>query len=275
MKLYFSIISHHDQDIICRLNTLARIAKHADVEVICRDNTGSDQLKNYCRHNGVHYIRNHEVCGFSLNNNLNFLYAQSLGIKPDDFFIVLNPDVHIDDDVIGESLSRFKQTKSDLLAPNLYLNKQRTTYDHNLRRYPTFANFIKNYLFNDRATVIDKSKPLDLNTPYWASGAFLVIRARLYTNLQGFDEGFFLYCEDVDFCARAGQSGYKVDFLDDIVAIHYHRRASKKFLSREFFYHVRSVFVYSFTTQGWRNQKSCLKIEKRPLMNKERRYSGG
>ena len=275
MKFYFSIVSHHDQDIICRLNTLSRIAKHIDVVVICRDNTGSDELKEYCCKHRIHYIRNDRVFGFARNNNLNFLYAQSQGMSAEDFFIVLNPDIHMDKSVITQSLIEFRKTRSDLLAPNLYLNKSLSTYDHNLRTYPKLSNFIKNYLLDDRSTVIDKSLPIEPSTAFWASGAFLVIRARLYAKLEGFDEGFYLYCEDVDFCSRARQFGHNVEFLVDMVAIHYHRRASKKFLSREFFHHVRSVFVYAFTSHGWRSQKSCLKVEKSPLIKKERRYSGG
>ncbi len=47
----------------------------------------------------------------------------------------------------------------------------------------------------------------------WATGACLLIARACWEDLGGFDERFFMYCEDVDFCQRAGQRGWRVAYL--------------------------------------------------------------
>ena len=46
----------------------------------------------------------------------------------------------------------------------------------------------------------------------WVSGACFLVRREAWVALGGFDEGYFMYAEDVDLCWRARQSGWKVAF---------------------------------------------------------------
>lgn len=258
MKFYFSIVSHLHHDIICRLDTLRRLAINNDVVVICRDNIKTEKLKNYCSKYKIEYVYNSIEYGFSRNNNLNFWHAKLLGMQSDDYFVLLNPDVFIDTDMIAKFIENLMASKLPLAAPNLYLDSKRTKYDDNLRLYPKLTNFIKNYLFNDRSTVVNKTEPHKISGDYWASGAFLAVTAKLYQKLDGFDESYFLYCEDVDFCRRAYHLGEKVAFLADIEATHYRHRCSQKLFSREFFHHVKSTLLYTTAKRPWRRVKSCL-----------------
>lgn len=54
----------------------------------------------------------------------------------------------------------------------------------------------------------------------WVSGAAFLIRKAVYDQLGGFDEQFFMYCEDVDLCYRAWQAGWKVVYIPDAVIYH-------------------------------------------------------
>jgi GT2 family glycosyltransferase len=44
----------------------------------------------------------------------------------------------------------------------------------------------------------------------WASAAFWVVPSTVYSKLGGFDENFFMYCEDVDFCLRMQLRGWRL-----------------------------------------------------------------
>jgi GT2 family glycosyltransferase len=56
--------------------------------------------------------------------------------------------------------------------------------------------------------------------PEWLSGACMLVRRDVFERLGGFDEGFFLYCEDMDICTRARAAGYDVRFTPDVIVHH-------------------------------------------------------
>ncbi|MGF1774970.1 glycosyltransferase family 2 protein [Vibrio wakamikoensis] len=247
MHLYISAVSHGHDTLIRKLESLKRLAKCDDVTVLCRDNKRSTQLKQHCERSNIHYYQNSKVIGFATNNNLNFLEAKKLGMKSDDYFVLLNCDIHINMPSILQLIDSLKQRKPLIAAPNLFLDHKHQHFDDNLRCYPSLLTFSKNYLLNDRSSVVDKHKPEQLPKHYWASGAFLLFKSLIYEQLDGLNERFFLYCEDIDICQRAQQQGISVTFLDHIKATHHRQRSSQQFLSRAFFLHLNSVLIYSLT----------------------------
>ncbi|NTW46046.1 MAG: glycosyltransferase [Candidatus Moranbacteria bacterium] len=64
----------------------------------------------------------------------------------------------------------------------------------------------------------------------WVSGGALFVRSALFRDLGGFDEGFFLYFEDMDFCIRSRKRGYRTVFHPGISFLH---RGGASFRSHE------------------------------------------
>ncbi len=60
----------------------------------------------------------------------------------------------------------------------------------------------------------------------WVMGTGFVVRRSAFEALHGMDEGYFLYMEDVDLCARAWQANHRVLCAPDAILIHDHQRAS-------------------------------------------------
>lgn len=78
----------------------------------------------------------------------------------------------------------------------------------------------------------------------WLLGAAMLIRRDALEDLGGFDENYFLYCEDADFCARAWQGGYQVVYCTNVTFQHEYQRASRHTLdltSRATRAHWRSI----------------------------------
>jgi N-acetylglucosaminyl-diphospho-decaprenol L-rhamnosyltransferase len=48
--------------------------------------------------------------------------------------------------------------------------------------------------------------------PEWISGACMLVRRDVLESIGGFDEGFFLYCEDMDLCARVRKAGHRIGY---------------------------------------------------------------
>lgn len=262
MKIFISVISHHHHDVIINLNSLNRIAKIGQIEVVVRDNLPVSKLNTFCLEHKIHYLPNEQERGFSENNNLNYLYCvEELGMRPTDYFILMNPDILITQHNIPTFMHEVFNCSAKLCVANLFLDQQEIAQDDNLRYYPKLSNFFKNYLFNDRSTVIKRNQALPEKAEYWGSGSFLCIKSSLYQELNGFDERYHMYCEDIDFCYRAAQIGVLPQYLPNLKAVHFRRRDSKRFLTKYFFWHVQSVFLYILSAKGWRKMKSCLKVE--------------
>lgn len=269
MRIIVSTVSHDHQAMIFELNALAQFAHHDDIIVICRDNKPDCQLEDYCEKNNIIYIANDKQYGFAKNNNLNFLfYKKNLSPKCDDFFLLLNPDVQITTDTI-DNLKKYLMEKSKaIIAGNLFLDESLSVTDDNIRRYPKLYQFAKTYLLGDRSTMISRNAGLPEDGRFWASGAFLVINASLYEQLNGLDESYYMYCEDIDFCCRAAKANIPVVLAEEVKAIHWRQRASKKILSQFFVWHVMSVLKYCFIKKKIKANKSLLRIEN----NKNRDY---
>lgn len=63
---------------------------------------------------------------------------------------------------------------------------------------------------------------------HWAKGAALAIRRAAFDRAGGFDERFFLYFEDADFCDRVTQAGWEVRFQPEARVIHAHEASTRK-----------------------------------------------
>ena len=246
MRLIVSVVSHRHHDVIINLKTLKHLAKLEDVLVVCRDNLPVSKLRDYCKVNNIIYLPNEKPIGFGENNNLNFrFYQQNLEPKSSDYFLILNPDVVVTNEAMKKLKESFIKTdKLVMYAANLYLDAEYIAQDDNIRRYPKFFDFVKTFLFDDRKTMIDRNMPLPQTNKFWCSAAFLALNVETYLKLRGFNERYYLYCEDIDLCYRASVLNIRVKYLENVKALHFRQRNSKRLFTKYFFWHVQSVFIF-------------------------------
>ena len=95
---------------------------------------------------------------------------------------------------------------------------------------------VKQYLM----TELSQTDPSEVD---WCMGAALLLRNPFYKQLKGFDEGFFLYVEDMDICHRCWNLGKKVIYLPSSKMIHAHQRSSQK-INRKTFLHLKSMLYF-------------------------------
>lgn len=85
----------------------------------------------------------------------------------------------------------------------------------------------------------------------WVSGAFFVARRFALEALGGFDEGYFMYMEDVDLCWRARRAGWRVAYVPRALVTHHQGAASGNHPYRMAIAHHKSLARYAWrTTQG-------------------------
>lgn len=131
-----------------------------------------------------------------------------LPLLDSDFHAVINPDILIDRDVLTELCGYLRENDDiGLVTPQIRYPDGR---DQQLpKRDPSFLALVGRHLFKKRLRPVvehyqmldeDLSKPTDIE---FATGSFFVIRTALFRALEGFDERWFMYYEDMDITRRA------------------------------------------------------------------------
>lgn len=79
----------------------------------------------------------------------------------------------------------------------------------------------------------------------WVSGAALAIRRSAFDSIGGFDESFFMYCEEIDLCCRMSDGGYEVHFVP-VAATTHARAVSTSQYGHSMEYHLRRSMLRFF-----------------------------
>jgi GT2 family glycosyltransferase len=245
MKVFISVVSHGHKEIIENINSLAKLANIFNV--VLKLNKTEEGMEEYCYKNNIHLIDKDYGRGFGANNNLVFQYCtDKLNMTDDDYFIIFNPDCDVSKETISDLVESMHVNNYKLATINLYKNHSMDEYDNSLRRYPSFFGFVFSFLGLSSSTIVNKKDINKISEVEWAHGSFLVFLASHFYSLSGFDERYFMYCDDTDICYRSNLIGEPVYYYPNLVGVHFKQAASHKIMSKYFFYHVKSVFIFSF-----------------------------
>lgn len=148
--------------------------------------------------------------GFAYGNNLGIQLALENGA---DYLLLLNPDTQVRPRAI-ESLVAFLQSRPDVaIAGPSFENVDGTEWPIAFRFPSLGTEFcaalgvgIVTRLLGDET--VARRMPAVTQRVDWVSGAAMMIRAQVFRTLGGFDEGYFLYFEETDFCFRAARAGF-------------------------------------------------------------------
>ncbi|WP_220721026.1 glycosyltransferase family 2 protein [Agarivorans litoreus] len=257
MSVFISVVSHGHGSLIKELACLEQLAEH--FVVVVKVNKEEPKLVSYLEQHGIHYIDSEYGLGFGHNNNVVFRYCQAkLGMTEDDFFCVFNPDLVAESEVISQLIDEMKLDGCELAGVNLFKDRAWTIPDNSIRHFPTLLEFIKSFLGVGNSTQIDKDKITKSTTVDWAAGSFLAFQSSLYSRLKGFDEGYFMYCEDIDICFRSKQLGAQLRFYPEAKMLHLAKHANRKLFSKHFYWHVTSVIRFLLAKSGLVNSQSSI-----------------
>lgn len=225
------IISYNTSDltVACIRSLLSTVA--TPVEIILVDNASSDDTLQRVRTEFpfVRVIPNVGNVGFTKANNQGF--SAALGGK----IWMLNPDTLVLPHAAERLSAALDCADADIVAPKILDAEGRI--DNSCRYFPTLGwlascmlrlpkLFPKSRILNSCALAggsYDDDRIVD-----WASGASLMFRRELLDRISGLDEKFFMYCEEVDFCWRANNLGFKTKLICSAEIIHYQGKSSAR-----------------------------------------------
>jgi GT2 family glycosyltransferase len=179
-------------------------------------------------------LRNAHPKGFGANHNAAFAQCTT------PFFCVLNPDVRMERDPFPALLQVLEDERIALCAPAVVAPDGHI--EDSVRHFPRPLGLVRKAL-----GLSDGRYPFKLGdaplTPEWVAGMFMLLRARDFADVGGFDEDFHLYYEDVDLCVRLWQAGCGVVACPGAAVIHDARRASRRNL-RHLSWHLTSMLRF-------------------------------
>jgi N-acetylglucosaminyl-diphospho-decaprenol L-rhamnosyltransferase len=191
------------------------------VRIVVVDNASADDSVEVVRAMGVTCLAERENHGFAVGSNIGWRAGAS------DYVLFLNPDARIE----VEDLERLKKVLDEdpevgIAAPRFFHSDGTPAYY--LRRFPqlrsTYARALFMHRVLPRATtdeVIRDDAAYETSGPQdWVPGACLLVRRSLLEALNGFDETFFMYCEDKDLCRRAQDAGFRVWYEASATCVH-------------------------------------------------------
>ncbi len=249
--VFIGIVSHgHDNIIENNFTKFPKIIGKYKINIGIIDNINSENLKNFCQREGIFYYADTKNRGYGENVNKIF---SLLNPKDDDIFIVCNPDILIPIDQLEKALLFFEEKNPDILALKVYRDKNLASVSSQNRRFPCILDFIYSFLTSKRPYMKNPDVQAE---PDWISGAFMIWKSSSFRKIKGFDESYFMYCEDIDICYRAKKVGMKIIYNPNFYIIHESQLESRNLLSRQFFWHVNSVLKFII-----KNKIFCLKGE--------------
>jgi N-acetylglucosaminyl-diphospho-decaprenol L-rhamnosyltransferase len=233
-----SIVSHGHGALLPGL--LADLAACPEVgQVIVTRNIPEDELEPP-RPDWLCVLDNPEPKGFGANHN------RALHSSHSPFFLVLNPDVRLRGNPFPALLQAMENECVGLCAPSI-VNLAGELED-SARFFPSALDLLLKVFgrYDGRFEYITGGPALPVP---WLAGMFMLFKREAYQCLNGFDEKFFLYYEDVDLCARVWNAGLQVVLCPSVTAVHDARRASRRDW-RHMRWHLTSMARYFWKHWG-------------------------
>ena len=239
-SLVISIVSHQHRDLVKKLlYDLSKISfsSFSSVEVILTLNVPEDESDLTIANLPLTLVRNKSPLGFGHNHNNAFEMFDS------DYFLILNPDVSIHQDIDIAGVSSFS-TNWGCFGPLVYSIEGEL--EDSARKFPTLKILLHRRLSREKKLdyqfVNFKTQPMIVD---WIGGMFMLFKSNVYRQLNGFDKSYFMYLEDVDICRRTKKLGFEVIYYPGLQVIHDARKASFKSF-RHFRWHLKSLLTYWF-----------------------------
>jgi GT2 family glycosyltransferase len=229
------------------LHSLAAAAGPLALEVIVVDAASSDGSAEMVAREfpKAQLIASGDNLGYSRGNNLGLAAAHGR------YLLVLNPGTQM----IGAALRLLAgyaeaHPQIGILGPQL-LNPDGSAQSSR-RRFPSLATaFFESTWLQPLAPrrLLDRyyARDLPADAPVevdWVTGACLLVRRAVYEQIGGFDEGFFMYSEELDYCRRARAAGWRVAHLPAAQVYHFEGKSSEQAVPERHIRFQRSKIRY-------------------------------
>ncbi len=222
------IVNYNSGDYLseCIEKALPQVDRVVVIDNGSSDNSLNELEKSFSDDDEISIVRNQANLGFSTACNIGIQHAAD---KP--YILFLNPDCLLESNVIGELTRHIESDPEVGMVGGLLINPDGSEQPGGRRSIPTpWRSFVRAFgltRFADRWPRLfadfclhNQALP-DCPVEVEAiSGACMLVRREALENVGIWDEGYFLHCEDLDWCMRFRQKGWKIMFVPSAKMVH-------------------------------------------------------
>ena len=221
-------------------------------EIIVVDNCSTDDSVPFLKQNfpNVRLILNKENHGFSGGYNEGLKHVDS------EYYVLLNSDVEVTEGWLDAPLALLKSnTNIAACQPKIkaYRDKKSFEYAGAAGGYLDYFGFpfCKGRIFDELEE--DLSQYEEQEAIFWATGAAMFVRSKVFHYLGGFEDSFFAHMEEVDLCWRMHRAGYEVFYSPKSTVYHLGGATLDKENPHKTFLNFRNSLACLFYNTRWKD----------------------
>jgi GT2 family glycosyltransferase len=247
-------VKHYLEQCLCSIN---RAVSGIAAEIFVVDNASTDGSLNFLQplFPDIQFISNDTNLGFAKANN------QALNLCTGKYVLFLNPDTLVPEEAISTSLSYMQEHPEAGAIGIRMIDGNGYFLPESKRAFPTPMACL--YKLSGLASLFPRSGifnkyalgNLDQHTTQPVqvlAGACMMVQKKVLESLNGFDERYFMYGEDIDLSYRLAEAGYQNHYFADTTVLHFKGKSSRKesFAYVKQFYGAMLLFVKKQYTSG-------------------------
>lgn len=235
------LVNYNAQDLTAQaVESIFAVCPDILFEIIVVENGSDAAQKYFCTHERVRILRDIENRGFGHACNIGAQHAAGA------FLLFLNNDTIMHTGTL-EVAAQYLRDHPAVGALSVRVLLADGTLDHACKRgFPTpmsslyyFTGLDKKFPENQkigayRQTFVPETAVCKVDA---VTGAFLMMPRHVFSELNGFDESFFMYGEDIDLCYRVNQLGYQVIYYGKATITHLKGQSGLHKSSKKVIYH--------------------------------------
>jgi hypothetical protein len=256
MKLSITIVNFNQKYFprLC-VEALKKSKTDFEFEIIFCDNNSHDEsleyLKKAADRGDISLVEPGKNLGYGAGHNFAARNAKGK------YILILNTDITVEPDTL-QRLCDYLDSHAEvgIVGPKLMYHNgevQKSCRRHSkffdlfikrsfLKKIRPFKKRYENYIMED----FDHSRTQEVDL---VTGAFMMMPKKIFDQIRGFDERYFLFMEDFDLCRKVQLAGYKVVYHPEVKAFHYQKRLSEGKLLKLLFnkiswFHFMSAIKY-------------------------------
>lgn len=244
MSIYIIILHYKNiKDTIECLNSIQNLAKNRlNIKVILVDNDSTVTLTNSLYKSFVfEIIHNEKNLGYA--GGMNIGIRKALKDKSAKYILILNNDTVLPSNL----LTKLLDNSSDIIGPVIAFRwNSKLVYD--------FGGSVN--WWTGRTHHMESSSKLskefyNIKIDY-VSGCCMLVRREVFRKIGLFDERYFFYFEDVDFCVRAKKAGFSISVNPDVYIYHKLGGSIGRWTNKAITNNIIGNFIFINKHLGWR-----------------------